>query len=102
MMFLAGIYLCDVCSCHEILRAQRTRVEIMLTKDTFIAWPYKIVTGKQGGKGIWTGTRSPNATKVKDDDPGCGSMPDDLDETARSSSRSLAEDLAGKDNVAVR
>eukprot|EP01047_Picozoa_sp_COSAG01_P013225 COSAG01_NODE_615_length_14818_cov_9.454039_12_plen_90_part_00 len=54
----------------------------MLTKDTFIAWPYKIVTGKQGGKGIWTGTRSPNATKVKDDDPGCGSMPDDLDDLA--------------------
>jgi hypothetical protein len=26
LLFLAGVYLCDVCSCHEILRAQRTRV----------------------------------------------------------------------------
>jgi hypothetical protein len=26
LFVLAGIFLCDVCSCHEILRAQRTRV----------------------------------------------------------------------------
>eukprot|EP01052_Picozoa_sp_SAG31_P045964 SAG31_NODE_8603_length_1422_cov_1.000000_2_plen_133_part_00 len=42
------------------------RAEIMLSEDAFIAWPYKVVTGKQGGKGIWTGQQSPNATKVKD------------------------------------
>jgi hypothetical protein len=26
LFVLACIFLCDVCSCHEILRAQRTRV----------------------------------------------------------------------------
>ena len=31
--------------------------------------------GGQGGKGIWTGPKSPNATKVKDNDPGCSSSP---------------------------
>ena len=53
--------------------APSTRTEIMLTVDAFIAWPYKIVQGSQGGKGVWVGQQSPNATKVKDDDPGCDS-----------------------------
>ena len=53
--------------------APSTRTEIMLTVDAFIAWPYKIVQGNQGGKGVWVGQQSPNATKVKDDDPGCDS-----------------------------
>jgi hypothetical protein len=34
-------------------------------------WPYKIVQGTQQGKGVWTGIKSPNATKVKDNDHGC-------------------------------
>ena len=51
--------------------APSTRKNIMLTEDAFIVWPFKIVQGSQGGKGIWTGPKSPNATKVKDNDPGC-------------------------------
>jgi arylsulfatase A-like enzyme len=51
--------------------APSVRTHIMLTEDAFISWPYKIVQGKQGGKGIWTGPKSPNATKVNDNDPGC-------------------------------
>lgn len=38
-----------------------------------ITWPYKLVLGRQKGQGIWTGMKSPNATAVKDDDPGCPS-----------------------------
>ena len=47
----------------------------------------------------------PDVPSTRDDapdDPLAAGMPDDLDETARSPSRSLAEDLAGKDNVAIR
>ncbi len=38
----------------------------------FFFRPYKLVTGKQGGKGVWTGQHHPNKTALVDDDKGCG------------------------------
>lgn len=48
------------------------RSTIILSQQAYIRWPYKIVLGRQGGKGIWTGPKSPNSTVVKDNNPGCG------------------------------
>eukprot|EP00911_Craspedida_sp_UC1_P001002 UC1_evm1s750 len=64
--------------------AQPIRDSILLGKPdgqngAFITWPWKIVVGKQGGKGIWVGPHSPNSTKVKDNDPGCGTGRGDND-----------------------
>ena len=53
--------------------AASPRAELTLSSTAHIAWPYKVVLGKQRGKGVWTGRRHPNATKLQDDDPGCGS-----------------------------
>ena len=53
--------------------AASPRSEIAISSNAFIAWPYKVVVGKQGGKGVWTGPQHPNSTAtLKDDDPGCG------------------------------
>jgi len=45
----------------------------VLSKDAVIVWPYKLVLGKQNGKGWWTGPVHPNASQasIKDNDPGC-------------------------------
>ena len=53
--------------------AASPRTEVTLSSTAHISWPYKVVLGKQRGKGVWTGRRHPNATKLQDDDPGCGS-----------------------------
>lgn len=44
-----------------------------LSSSALILWPHKLVLGKQGGKGVWTGPKHPNKTKLKDNDGGCGS-----------------------------
>ena len=46
------------------------RTAMALSANAYIKWPHKIVT-KNKGKGVWTGPQHPNATKLKDDDPGC-------------------------------
>ena len=48
------------------------RIDITLSQDAHIRWPFKLVLGKQSGKGVWTGMRHPNATQLTDDDAGCG------------------------------
>jgi hypothetical protein len=50
------------------------------------------------------GARAADAAGAEDEaapDPLAAGMPDDIDELARPSSRSLADDLVGKDNVAI-
>ena len=47
------------------------RSVIALSKMSIISWPYKLVTGKQAGKGVWTGPVHPNATKLLNNDKGC-------------------------------
>jgi hypothetical protein len=53
--------------------------------------------------GTTTGAAA-DAPSTRDDasDPLAAGMPDDIDEMARPSWRSLAEDLCGKDNAAIR
>lgn len=48
------------------------RTDITLSTDAHIQWPFKLVLGKQRGKGVWTGIRHPNATRLTNDDAGCG------------------------------
>ena len=52
--------------------APSPRTEMTLSQNAHIRWPFKVVLGKQGGKGVWTGPRHPNATAHPDDDAGCG------------------------------
>lgn len=52
--------------------APSLRTELTLSQNAHIRWPHKVVLGKQGGKGVWTGPRHPNATAHPDDDAGCG------------------------------
>lgn len=64
----------------EAATAQPVRSSLVLcSQGAFIQWPYKVVLGSQGGKGVWTGAQSPNKTKVVDHDPGCGSGENDKD-----------------------
>eukprot|EP01059_Diplonema_ambulator_P035508 TRINITY_DN8374_c0_g1_i4.p1 TRINITY_DN8374_c0_g1~~TRINITY_DN8374_c0_g1_i4.p1 ORF type:complete len:505 (+),score=127.32 TRINITY_DN8374_c0_g1_i4:44-1516(+) len=54
--------------------AASPRVNMVLSAQAIIDWPYKLVLGKQEGKGFWTGPVSPNATSTRtDSDPGCPS-----------------------------
>jgi len=77
------------------------RKTMILSSNAYVMWPYKvhtaadpsrcsdflqsslllilqetmaikIVLGAQSGKGVWTGPKSPNSTKVVDNNPGCG------------------------------
>eukprot|EP00966_Prymnesium_polylepis_P290926 6718625-Prymnesium_polylepis.1 len=50
------------------------RASVALSEMALLRWPYKLVLGKQGGLGYWTGQKQPNGTQLEDDDPGC---PDD-------------------------
>ena len=52
--------------------AASPRAEVTLSSSAHISWPYKVVLGKQRGMGVWTGRHHPNATKLEDDDAGCG------------------------------
>lgn len=46
---------------------------LVISDSAIIIWPYKLVVGKQGGKGVWTGPHHPNSTTtLKDTDQGCG------------------------------
>jgi arylsulfatase I/J len=46
-------------------------------------WPYKLVTGKQQGKGVWSGQVHPNSTEtLQDNDKGCGGSSEHLDALA--------------------
>merc|ERR1719150_773881 len=49
----------------------RNTQPLVLSSNAIIIWPHKLVLGKQGGKGWWTGKQHPNGTKVTDNDPGC-------------------------------
>jgi len=44
-----------------------------LSQDAIIVWPFKLVLGKQGGKGWWSSPVHPNATQssIKNNNPGC-------------------------------
>jgi arylsulfatase I/J len=55
---------------------------LVISAAAVIIWPYKLVTGKQKGKGVWTGRRHPNTTKLLDDDKGCGGSSEYLDAMA--------------------
>lgn len=50
-----------------------TRTSITLSRQAIIVWPYKVVRGKQQGKGWWVNPVHPNATQnsIKDNNPGC-------------------------------
>lgn len=65
--------MCSINQWHAILTNTSVRKTIILSSEAYIHWPYKIVLGSQGGKGIWTGPRSPNRSLVSDNDKGCGS-----------------------------
>ena len=50
------------------------RTQITLSSNAIIVWPYKLVEGKQGGKGWWSAPVHPNASHDsgdKDTDAGC-------------------------------
>ena len=49
-----------------------SRSQIAISSSAIIQWPFKLVLGNQGGKGVYTGTKNPNSTKLVDNDPGCG------------------------------
>lgn len=45
---------------------------VLVSTNAFIGWPYKLVLGKQGGTGVWTGPVHPNASvNLTQSDPGC-------------------------------
>ena len=47
------------------------RTAVPLSDSAHVRWPYKLVLGRQGGLGFWTGRLQPNGTALVDDDPGC-------------------------------
>jgi len=49
----------------------RQNLPLPISPNALIQWPYKLVIGKQGGKGVWTGPQHPNGTQIRDNDPGC-------------------------------
>ena len=71
----AGLPPTDSMNVWPVVSANQTsgRTTIVLSANAVIVWPHKLVNGKQGGKGWWTGPVHPNASqlKIKDDDPGC-------------------------------
>merc|ERR1711991_410615 len=53
--------------------AASPRSVIPVSSNALISWPYKLVMGKQGGKGWWSAAMHPNKTSPKNDDKGCPS-----------------------------
>lgn len=71
----AGLPPTDAVNTWPILSQNKSsgRTTIVLSANAVIVWPHKLVTGKQGGKGWWTGPVHPNASQpsIKDNNPGC-------------------------------